>query len=574
MKTVLFLMAFFAIITPMEAKKPMVYMACETYSLRDYMNDGRYDPISVMKLMKELGIKGVMLNDLWMKSYDKPYLDKIKKSAKENGIIIAGLVCEGSLCSDDEVARKKQIEEDAMKMRAAAYLGASVVRLNLGGTGNPEKDGTVGVERCIAAFNELLPLAKKLNLKITIENHGGPSLKSDYILRIIKGTDPKWVGSCLDFKNWPVDVLYEENAKLAPYAYHVHAKAHTFNPDGEESSVEYGRLLKMMKDANYKGAVSIEFEGPGDQIEGVKKTRDLILKYWKLNGAQGMIVVKSPEFSKLVPADAVIEKVAGGFQFTEGPVWQKGGALLFTDIPADIIFKWKPNSKADIFRKPSGNANGLTLDREGRLIACEHGNRRVSREEKDGKITVLASHYEGKRLNSPNDVVLKSDGSIYFTDPPYGVQPKDRELDFQGVYRISQSGTLTLLTDDFDRPNGLALSPDEKILYIADSSARSHIRAFDVKSDGTLANGRVFAELKTGEPGGPDGLKVDIKGNVWSTGPAGVWVFDKTGKHLGTIKPPELPANCAFGDKDGRTLYMTARTGLYRIRTKVKGLNF
>ena len=288
----------------------------------------------------------------------------------------------------------------------------------------------------------------------------------------------------------------------------------------------------------------------------------------------GTIVEKSPEFRTLIPADAKIEKIAGGFQFTEGPVWHKDGSLLFSDIPVDTIFKWKPNSDLVVFRKPSGNANGLTLDRDGRLIACEHGNRRVSRIGKDGKITVLASYYEGKRLNSPNDAVVKSDGSIYFTDPPYGVQPKGRELDFQGVYRISPSGELTLLVDDFDRPNGLAFSPDEKVLYIADSSARSHIRAFDVKTDGTLANGRIFAELKTGEPGSPDGLKVDTKGNIWSTGPAGVWVLDKTGKHLGTIKPPEVPANCAFGDKDGKTLYMTARTGLYRIRTKAKGLNF
>ena len=279
---ILFIFGLLAINITVEAKKPMVYMACETYSLRDYMGDGRYDFISVMKLMKELGIKGVTLNDIWMKSYDKPYLDQIKHAAKENGITIAGLICEGNFCSDDEAERKKQIEEDAMKMRAAAYLGARIVRLNLGRTDKPEKDGTVGVERCIAAFNELLPLAKELDLKMTIENHGGPSLKADWILQIIKGTDPKWVGSCLDFKNWQADMLYKENAKLAPYAYHVHAKAHSFNPDGEESSVKYGRLLQMVKDADYKGAISIEYEGTEDQIEGVKKTRDLILKYWKM----------------------------------------------------------------------------------------------------------------------------------------------------------------------------------------------------------------------------------------------------------------------------------------------------
>ena len=287
---------------------------------------------------------------------------------------------------------------------------------------------------------------------------------------------------------------------------------------------------------------------------------------------EGSIVTKSPEFAKLVPADAKIEKVAGGFHFTEGPLWHKEGFLLFSDIPADRIVSWKPGGDASTYREVSGNSNGLTFDKEGRLIVCEHGNRRVTREEKDGKITVLASHYEGKRLNSPNDVVVKSDGSIYFTDPPYGCKEEDRELPFQGVFRLSPDGKLTLLVDDFDRPNGLAFSPDEKVLYIADSSARLHVRVFDVKPDGTLSNGRVFVEMKTGEPGGPDGMKVDSNGNLWTTGAGGVWVLDKTGKHLGTIKPPELPANCAWGDKDGNTLYMTARTGLYRIKTNAGGI--
>jgi len=267
---------------PAEAGRPKVFLACETYSLRDYIAQGKYDFISVMKLMKELGIKGIALNDIWMKSYDKPYLDQIKQAAKENGVIIVALICGGNLAADDEAARKKQIEEDAMMMRAAAYLGARIVRLNIGGTGDPARDGTVGVERAIAAFNELLPLARELKLKLTIENHGGASSKAGYILRIIQGTDPKYVGACLDFKNWPQEVVYEENAKLARYSYHVHAKAHSFTPEGEETVVDYARLLKMLKDAKYKGAISIEFEGPGDQIEGVKKTRDLILKYWKL----------------------------------------------------------------------------------------------------------------------------------------------------------------------------------------------------------------------------------------------------------------------------------------------------
>jgi sugar phosphate isomerase/epimerase len=267
---------------PVEAAKPKAFLACETYSLRNYMGSGQYDYISAMKLMKELGIKGVTLNDIWLKSYDNAYLDRIKQAAKENDVVIVGLICEGNLATDDEAARKKWIDEDAKKMRAAAYLGGHIVRFNLGGTGDPARDGTVGVERVIAAFNELLPLARELNVKMTIENHGGVSAKADWIIRIIKGTDPKWVGSCLDLKNWPKEVMYEENAKLAPYAYHVHAKAHSFSPDGEETTVDYSRVLRMLQDAKYSGAVSIEFEGPEDQIEGVKKTRDLIRKYWRI----------------------------------------------------------------------------------------------------------------------------------------------------------------------------------------------------------------------------------------------------------------------------------------------------
>ena len=174
-------------------------------------------------------------------------------------------------------------------------------------------------------------------------------------------------------------------------------------------------------------------------------------------------------------------------------------------------------------------------------------------------------------MNSPNDVVVKSDGSIYFTDPPYGVKEEQRELDFQGVYRIAPDGTLTLLVNDFDRPNGLALSPDEKILYIADTNRR-HVRAFDVQSDGALKNGRVFAELKSDKGGGPDGMKVDTKGNLYVTGPGGTWVFDSTGTHLGTIVTPEEPANCAFGGKDNKTLFITARTSVYRVKVKISGI--
>jgi sugar lactone lactonase YvrE len=283
------------------------------------------------------------------------------------------------------------------------------------------------------------------------------------------------------------------------------------------------------------------------------------------------------QMQAIMEPDAKIEKLAGDLKFTEGPIWvpdtsASGGHLLFSDIPADTIYKWQPGSKLEVFRNPCGNTNGHTLDLQGRLLSCEHSGRRVSRTEKDGKVVTVASHYNGKKLNSPNDIVVKSDGSIYFTDPPYGIQKAQEELGFSGVYRIGKDGKLTLLTDDFPRPNGLALSPDEKRLYINDSQ-ENHIRVFDVKPDGTLANGRLFADLKTpGKAGVADGLKVDIKGNLYTTGPEGVWVFSPEGKLLGKILTPEVPANCGWGDKDYKTLYMTAQTGLYRVRLKIPGI--
>ena len=268
---------------------------------------------------------------------------------------------------------------------------------------------------------------------------------------------------------------------------------------------------------------------------------------------------------------AIVEKVAGNLRFTEGPVWT-AGRLLFSDIPADIIYTHAPGAKPVIFRQPSGQSNGLTLDREGRLIACEHKNRRVSRTEKDGMVVTLAYAYEGKRLNSPNDVVVKSDGTIYFTDPPYGIGKEQEELGFYGVYRIGRDGNLTLLIRDFVRPNGLAFSPDEKRLYV-DDSQEGHIRVFDVQANGTLTGGRVFAEIKEpGQRGVPDGMKVDTAGNVYCTGPGGVWVFAPDGTLRGKIATPEVSANVAFGDADYKTLYITASTGLYRVRLKNAGI--
>lgn len=265
------------------------------------------------------------------------------------------------------------------------------------------------------------------------------------------------------------------------------------------------------------------------------------------------------------------ERVATGFQFTEGPLWLAEGALLFSDIPANRIYRWTPDAAPTVWREPSGHANGLTLDRQGRLIACEHGNRRVSRTEADGAITPLAERYQGRRLNSPNDVVVRSDGAIYFSDPPYGIRPEEREQPCNGLYRIRPDGVLELLVDDFDRPNGLAFSPDECILYVADSPRR-HVRAFDVRADGTLANSRIFADMDHPQPGSPDGMKVDREGHLYVAGATGVWVFAPNGEWLGVITLPERPANCAWGDADLCSLYITARTSIYRVRTRIPGL--
>jgi gluconolactonase len=285
------------------------------------------------------------------------------------------------------------------------------------------------------------------------------------------------------------------------------------------------------------------------------------------------LAASSPDFHRLFPKDAKLQRIATGFQFTEGPIWfSEAEYLLFSDIPANKIFQVTEDDRVTIFRQPSGNSNGLTRDLQGRLIACEHSNRRVTRTEKDGSITVLADEFQGKKLNSPNDVVVKSDGSIYFTDPPYGIAPEEQEQPVQGVYRLSPDGKeLSLVVEDFQKPNGLAFSPDEKQLYIDDSECR-HIRVFNILADGMLSGDRLFHDLNVSEPGLPDGMKVDVAGHIYCTGATGVWVFDPQGSHLGTILTPELPTNCAWGDKDLKTLYITTGTSIYKIRVSIPGI--
>jgi sugar lactone lactonase YvrE len=266
--------------------------------------------------------------------------------------------------------------------------------------------------------------------------------------------------------------------------------------------------------------------------------------------------------------DSQMKKILTGFQFTEGPVWVPDGFLLFSDIPADTIYKYEPGQGKEVFMKPSGHSNGLTLDKQGRLLMCEH-DRQVSRLEKDGTKKALATSYSGNRLNSPNDIVVKSDEAIYFTDPPFGLQDRSvgKELDFSGVYRLDQDGTLSLLESSLELPNGLAFSPDESILYVDDSNS-GNVYAFNVTGEGLLEDKRIFASV--GNRGG-DGMKTDIEGNILVTGPDGINVFNPEGHMLGVIECPETPANIAWGDIDYKTLYITARTSLYSIRVKTGG---
>jgi len=308
------------------------------------------------------------------------------------------------------------------------------------------------------------------------------------------------------------------------------------------------------------------------------------------------ILRADPALDEIVTPGTKIEKLAGGFLFTEGPVWvprtaDSDGYLLFSDPNNNIIYRWTPDGQLSIYRTKSGYAgadigeygqpgsNGLTLDREGRLTINQHGYRRVVRLEKNGQLKVLADQFEGKRLNSPNDLVYKSDGALYFTDPPFGL-PKffddpRKELPYSGVFRVSPDGKqVKLLTTELKGPNGLAFSPDEKYFYLDNwDEKKKIIMRYEVNSDGTLANGKVFFDM-TSAPGEDalDGLKVDQKGNLYVSGPGGLWVISPEGKHLGTISGPEHPHNFAWGDDDGKTLYLCARTGLYRIRLNVPGI--
>jgi gluconolactonase len=305
--------------------------------------------------------------------------------------------------------------------------------------------------------------------------------------------------------------------------------------------------------------------------------------------APAKIVRLSPQLDHVVPRGARLEKLAGGFQFLEGPVWHPDGYLLFSDPNANTIYRWSPEGSVSVYRAKSGytgvdigryhqpGSNGLSLDPDGRLTINEHGNRRVTRLERNGSITVLADRYRGKRLNSPNDLVYRSDGSLYFTDPPFGLpetfDDPAKELPFSGVYRVAND-TVTLLTSELRGPNGIAFSPDEEYLYVDNwDLARKVLMRYKVRPDGTLGRGTVFHDFTASrEPVALDGIKVDAEGDVYVSAPGGVWILSPAGKALGRIVPPEHDANFAFGDADGRSLYLTASTGLYRIRLGVPGI--
>ncbi|MDX6765397.1 MAG: SMP-30/gluconolactonase/LRE family protein [Candidatus Methylacidiphilales bacterium] len=292
-----------------------------------------------------------------------------------------------------------------------------------------------------------------------------------------------------------------------------------------------------------------------------------------------------PALDSLLAPDAGVENLASGFKWAEGPLW-KQGSVWFSDVPANTVYQWKEGDpEASIALKPSGDfhggsqgSNGLALEASGRLLLCQHGERQVARLEPDGTFTALATHFEGKRFNSPNDLTLARDGTLFFTDPPYGLgKATPPELDFHGVYALSTSGSLRLLIRDLRFPNGIALSPDEKTLYVAVSDpANSRIMAYHLDAEGRAVDGREFfaaQSLKSPErKGGCDGLKIDRAGNLWATGPGGVLILSPQGKHLGTILTGKTAANCAFGGPERDTLYITATNLLLRVKTLARGL--
>jgi gluconolactonase len=303
----------------------------------------------------------------------------------------------------------------------------------------------------------------------------------------------------------------------------------------------------------------------------------------------GSILRLDPALDALVPPDAKIEKIGSGFKFTEGPLPFSNGNVWFSDVVGNVVRQWSPDGSITEILRPGGadnpdyapagsfiGPNGMVFDKDGSVLLCQHGNRRIVRIDKDRHVSLLVDRWNGKRFNSPNDLVFKSDGALYITDPPYGLVKQDddpsKEIKFNGVFRYAD-GKVTPVIRDLTRPNGIAFSPDEKYLYISNSDEKHKVwMRYEVQPDGSVANGKLIFDA-TAEPaaGNPDGMKVDARGNIYGAGPGGLWIFSPEGKHLGTIKPGETPANCNWGGPDHKTLFITAETGLYRIRLSVEG---
>ncbi len=302
------------------------------------------------------------------------------------------------------------------------------------------------------------------------------------------------------------------------------------------------------------------------------------LLWFKAGLCQSFLLVKDPAIHKIVPENATIDRIAEGFMFTEGPVWSKKGYLLFSDIPADRIYRWDEANGVSIFLYPSGKTNGLFFDQNGDLLMCQHEERQIAKYTAPDSYQAIINTYNGKRFNSPNDLVIKRNGAIYFTDPAWGLpeQEKDlsKEIPYQGIFKF-EKGTVTLLDETVSSPNGIIFSPDEKWLYVANLNKQTNEKnwlRYRVIKDGTLKGKKIFADATASlETGSPDGMTVDEKGNLYFTGPGGILIYDDGGTYLGLIRFPELPSNVCFGNAEGKTLFVTARTSVYKINLQIKG---
>ena len=375
-------------------------------------------------------------------------------------------------------------------------------------------------------------------------------------------------------------------ALLTPLLLLVACGGGTSEETGTESSTGTGTSAAMTTtgtttDTPTTGSTTAPTTGPGPTTSDTDDTTSTTIApttdptttdatTTTTDGTTGTTGAIDPPMTLEDIVDGEPEMIAEGHQFTEGPVWSPDGYLLYSDIPANTIFRWQEGAGSEPFINPSNNSNGLIFDATGRLLAAEHGLRRVSRRAPGEDAQTIVDQFEGKKLNSPNDLVLRSDGTLYFTDPPYGIQPQQQELAFNGVFRVDPRGQLSLIADDFERPNGIVLSPDESILYVADT-AKEHVRKFAVQPGGEVTGGEVFVDLPSNLPGDPDGMAVDVFGDLFVTGGGGVRVVTPAGELLGTIMIPEQVTNCTFGDPDGMSLFLTASPRVYRVRLKVKG---